>query len=72
LERLQRRTGFNRQTFLNYVTDQIAYDFRLDVRLPKADRTLPKLIAFYKSQIGAEKLEAAALKVAEKYSQVHG
>ena len=71
LEGLKKRTGFNREAFVDKILDQITNDFSMKARPPIKDRSLPKLITFYTSKIGAQKLEAAAVKVAEKYSRVH-
>jgi hypothetical protein len=71
LEGLRGTTELDRKTFLNYVSDEIHSNLGDDRKLSKRDHTLPKVIAFYLPKIGAQRLESAATKVAERHSRIH-
>jgi hypothetical protein len=71
LEALQMRTGVDRKTFLELVVEELAKDVIDLKKVPKKQRTMPGLVKYYAPKIGAEQLEATALRVAEKHSRAH-
>lgn len=62
----QRRTGYDRKSYMQFVIEQMVADYGVKA-LAKSKRSFPNLIKTY----GAAQLEAAAVKVGKAHSQVH-